>query len=493
MIERRQASLPGRRTRRSNTAARVLAGVVLVLVENALSGAFTNARAEPAAPVVPDSGEPVHEKLDDPLALRLRSRVGRVGGLTSEEAARKAVATSTEGRSQRAEVDIADSEVDLANVGFYPRLSLLARYTRVSPITQPSFGVFQFPVILDQYMLQAGVLMPLSDYVFRIRQNHAAAAESKEAALLNEEAVHRAVATRARIEYYAWSAAKLQQAVTEQSVEQAERHLELAKAGRDNGRTPNVEVLRAESLLSGSKLLDERAKNAALLAEAELRTMLHDPPARTYEIGEDLLAPIDQGDSGEPEALYAEALRNRPEMRAFARAEASLENQRKATEAGGAPRLDGFGNAYLANPNPRYLPPQEGWNATWDLGVQLTWSPNDLGTSGAAARGLDARRRRIEAERASLADGVQNDIAGAVLAWKESRAAAGTAQRGLDAAEEAYRVRRDLFELGRGTNVELIDAESEVLRARLEMIRAKVDAKIAKVRLDHAVGRDAPP
>src|SRR6185436_10194054 len=112
-----------------------------------------------------------------------------------------------------------------------------------------------FPVLLDQYFLQAGVLLPLSDYVFRIQHSHAAASESKEAALLTQEAVRRAVATRAKIAYYAWAAAKMQQAVTEQSVQQAEHHLELAKAARDLGRMPNVEVLRAESLLSASKLV----------------------------------------------------------------------------------------------------------------------------------------------------------------------------------------------------------------------------------------------
>jgi outer membrane protein len=251
-----------------------------------------------------------------------------------------------------------------------------------------------------------------------------------------------------------------------------------------------VEVLRAESLLSANKLVDERAKNAALLAEGELRTMLHDSSASAYEIGEDLLAPFDADDQGEMESLYAEALRRRPDLRAFAHADASLGRQRSATSGAGVPRLDAFGNAYLANPNPRVLPLQEEFKATWDLGVQLTWSPNDLGTSGASGRGIDARRRKLEAERSALADSVRDEIVGAVLASRESRAAGGTAQRGLEAAEEAYRVRNDLFELGRGTNVELIDAESDVLRARLEMIRAKVEAKIARVRLEHAVGRD---
>jgi outer membrane protein TolC len=474
--------------RSTHGSSRLSACARVALAGLAVAG---RAGAEPAPSEPAPAQGAAGEHRDDALIQRLKSRVARVGGLTAEEASRRAVATSNADRSQQAEVDVAESEVDRASVGYFPRVSLTARYARVSPLTpQPGLGAL-FPIIVDQYMLQAGVLLPLSDYILRIQQTRDAASESKEAALLTKEAVRRAVSARAKIQYYAWAAARMQQAVTEQSVEQSERHLEFAKAGRDTGRMPNVEVLRAESLLSSARLLDEHARNEALLAEAELRTMLHDPPGRTYEIGEDLLAPVDNDEPGEPEALFVEATQRRPDLRAFARTDGSLKNQRRVAEAAGAPRLDGFGNAYLANPNPRVLPPQEGWKATWDLGVQLTWSPNDFGTSGATARGLDARRRKVAAERASLADSVRDEISGSVLAWKESRAAAGTAQRGLEAAEEAYRVRSDLYELGRGTNVELIDSESDVLRARLSAIRARVDAKIARVRLEHAVGRDS--
>src|SRR5690349_2114671 len=80
--------------------------------------------AEPVAPEAPAAAAPNGSKLDDPLVVRLRSRVGRVGGLTAEDAARRAVRTSTAARAQAAEVDAADSEVDRAKVAYYPRVSL---------------------------------------------------------------------------------------------------------------------------------------------------------------------------------------------------------------------------------------------------------------------------------------------------------------------------------------------------------------------------------
>jgi outer membrane protein TolC len=52
-------------------------------------------------------------------------------------------------------------------------------------------------------------------------------------------------------------------------------------------------------------------------------------------------------------------------------------------------------------------------------------------------------------------------------------------------------VRRDLFRNGKATLVEVNDAEGELTRSRLEVVNAHIDARIARVRLDHAVGRDA--
>jgi outer membrane protein TolC len=65
-----------------------------------------------------------------------------------------------------------------------------------------------------------------------------------------------------------------------------------------------------------------------------------------------------------------------------------------------------------------------------------------------------------------------------------------TAQQGLVAAEEGYRVRRKLYEFGRATSVEVTDAENQLLGARLAVVNARVNLITAKIRLDHALGRD---
>ena len=73
---------------------------------------------------------------------------------------------------------------------------------------------------------------------------------------------------------------------------------------------------------------------------------------------------------------------------------------------------------------------------------------------------------------------------------EEARVAEGTTLRGLRASEESYRTRHLLYQNGRATTVELLDAETDLTSARLDAIDARIDARVAEVRLAYAVGRN---
>jgi outer membrane protein TolC len=89
-----------------------------------------------------------------------------------------------------------------------------------------------------------------------------------------------------------------------------------------------------------------------------------------------------------------------------------------------------------------------------------------------------------------LLDGIRLEVRQARNAVTEADSAIATSQQALTSAEEGYRVRRELFRAGKATLLEVIDAEAELTRVRLEVVNAVVEARIARVRFDHAVGRD---
>ena len=85
--------------------------------------------APPAAPpgaTGPDA--PVSQVTMD-LEAKLAS-MQRGGGLTSDQAAKRAVASSVDVNGKQKSIAVADAQVDAAQAPFIPKLDLTARYTR---------------------------------------------------------------------------------------------------------------------------------------------------------------------------------------------------------------------------------------------------------------------------------------------------------------------------------------------------------------------------
>jgi outer membrane protein TolC len=216
---------------------------------------------------------------------------------------------------------------------------------------------------------------------------------------------------------------------------------------------------------------------------------MHDDSGRAYEIGESLSAGEPAPAAGEA-ALVNEALARRLELRVFGAQERAAHQQASAVRAAGLPRLDAVGTATYARPNQRVFPMKDEFRGTWDASLVLSWAPTDLFATEAGHRQYEARAQAAAAEGQVVADAIRVEVAQLLQAAREAETAIASATRGLASAEESYRVRRLLFQNGRATSVELTDAETELLRARLAAVSARVDRKVAQVRLEHAVGRD---
>jgi outer membrane protein TolC len=439
--------------------------------------------------------------------------------LTADEVASRARATSFDGRARDEERAAAEAGVAQALAAYYPRLTLSARYTRLSSIEQGSLGSLvaapglppgplapstridqlvavplSFPVILDQYVTQATLQVPLSDYLLRIPQAHAAATRDARAAELSASAARLKAATDGRLAYYAWVRARLQADVAARALEQARAHMADVQTGAQAGVASKADVLRVTSQVSAAELLVVRARSLSQLAEEQVRTAVHESDPRPYQVGENVEAdppPLaGVGDLTVLAPLWSEALDRRLELRALRESEAARLLQGKAALAAGLPRLDAVAGAVYANPNQRMIPQRDEFNGSWDVGVQLSWTPTDLPGAAAARRAARARAAQLAAQQGAVADGIRLEVTQAAQSLRDSATAITSATRGLAAAEESYRVRRVLFQNGRATSVELTDADTELTRARLEVINARIDARTARARLVHALGRD---
>lgn len=478
--------------------AAVLHGVSLLLSTWFIAGGTPAAHGGNGAPTI------------DGLDADLVALVAQPGGLTAAEVALRAKETSFEVRGRIEEVRAAAAEVDRAVQGFLPRLSVLGRYTRLSSLETPTLGhvvaapslsagpvprdsplvnvPLRFPILANQTFVQVNLTVPVSDYLFRTAPQVAVARHGRAAAEKEVERARRTAALQAKMTYFAWVRSQFQRVVVLQTLRQAEAHRASVKAALDVQRASQADLLQADARVSETGLLVARTQHLVDATERQLRTQLHDQ-TRVLRIG-DRFDPEPPRSSMSTAALEARALEQRVELRLLDEQIAVLVNERRVTRSAALPRLDLFGDAYLANPHPRVIPPQARWQESWDIGVQISYALNDLPGASTRASAVTARQAALQHQRTALVDIIGNEVNEAVRNLKDADAALAATGPRLQAAREALRVRRLLFDAGEASAVEVIDGETELLQSRLERVAALVDRRVAEARLAHAAGDD---
>lgn len=449
---------------------------------------------------------------DDDLDRKLSSAFDPKG-LQPNDLARRASTTSPTIAAREADLVAAHASVRQTELDFVPRISTYLRYTRLSELTPPSLGTIvvapnampgpiapgtqlvaqplAFPVLLNSASAQAQLSVPVSDYLLRLVQKYDAAKKNEEAAQMQKTAARLNVETNAKLAYYEWARARLSLVVVEQNLEQSKQRRKDAKALFDTGAASNADVLRAESLVAQNESLLIRAQCIVAQTEDRLRTMAHDPSLVLGGVGEDVRTDPPAIPAGDADALLREAERQRPELLALDHTELSLNKEASALRASWFPRLDAVAEVTVANPNQRIVPSRDEFNATWSMGLVISWSPNDTFSSANGVAQLHAKADSVHEQRIALADDLRGEIVQSLQLHRQAIASLEAARRGLAASEESYRVRTALFQTGKASGTELTDAETDLLRARLALIDSLIDARIARVRLLHAVGRDA--
>ena len=145
-------------------------------------------------------------------------------------------------------------------------------------------------------------------------------------------------------------------------------------------------------------------------------------------------------------------------------------------------------NADYANPNSRIFPVSAQFQGTWDVTVQAAWSPTAAIVAGATASRLSAQRTQIEAQAAQLREGIELEVRNNWAGVRAAEAQIEAARASLASVEEDLRVRRKRVGAGSAIATDVADAEANVLRARLGVVNAGVDLRVARARLRRAIG-----
>ncbi|MDP7111103.1 MAG: TolC family protein [Myxococcota bacterium] len=448
-----------------------------------------------------------------PLILLLSPGSASARTYTLSEAVGDALRQSDAVVVAEAKTDMERAKADEALLMFFPRVGLTGGWAHLDSVPyveqtvdfaewlpadlteNPLFGDMfadMEPVTLQlefgrqdmfQFQLQAEQILFAGTGLHRQRAMAMAQLRSarEEERTTEHEVVHQA-------EELFWKLALARQArqVTEEAIETAGTHVELLEAFVEVGLASDADLMAARVQLASLRLNALQARQGVDLAEAAFRMVVHVPDGESIELdveGGHLPLGVDV----EARALTELARDSRPEMRVLGEQMTSVRHAAGASWASWLPALALQGNVHLKNPD-RANEPNFYWSA--DITVGMQWQLWDRGAALSRNRQAKAGMRQIEAYRRQLRDGIKLEIDIALAAYREADEQRVVAGEVVGLAEESLRLAKLNFGEGVARNVDVLEAQTVLSKARLDSLSAETNYRIAVAGLRKATGLD---
>ncbi|MEO8843311.1 MAG: TolC family protein [Kofleriaceae bacterium] len=435
--------------------------------------------------------------IDDPNAFEKDlDALFATNGLTADQAASRAAAVSPTVQRKVAEVEAQIATAEATELLQVPQIGGKLQYQRnstVPPFTI-NFGGMDVAIpssLANNYVAEANVNIALSDYIYRYPKLVKAAKLGLEVAKLSRSSAMVDAGQDARLAYYEWLRSKLSVLVAQRQLVNVQATVGQIRAQAEVQRVSKADLLRVESQEAEAEQTLDQLKNLSELREEQLRLLIGAGAGEQLSLGEDIRKDMTAPTTASLDDSVKTAATQRLDMRVLVDGIAAKERQAQAENSAYLPKLSAFGVADYARPNQRIFPVVDEFKGTWSVGVTLNWTLNDTLVASTNQHRIEAETNELRADAENLRRGTRIEILSSQQAVNIAVHALTTSQKGLTASEEGYRVRKELLNAERATAVELVDAETDLTRARINALNARVDLRVAVAQLNHALGEDA--
>jgi outer membrane protein TolC len=293
------------------------------------------------------------------------------------------------------------------------------------------------------------------------------------------------VAMQARLDYVSALREAENARVAADLLSVTEERLRVTRSMLEAGRVPRYYVLRDEAERASMVQMDAMARARAEQALVALKTTL----------GVDLGSAITLGDRLEFSAVSVsieegteEATRAHPDVRAAAKQREAAEADVRAAYGNYFPQVSVSSMYDWASMKMRDVEGRDGANG-YSVGVVVTLPIFD----GFMRENL-VKTARARLDRAAQAEGlarqqVAKEVSQAGLMLGAAERSVEASAKGLEQGEEQYRIVKERFESGRGIQVEILDAQASLARARFNAVAALAEYQTALAMWRRAIGR----
>jgi len=244
-----------------------------------------------------------------------------------------------------------------------------------------------------------------------------------------------------------------------------------------------VDVLRLTSARENARAARLRAETGVTIAGAALAVALDRPAGATVEAVDDLPDPPPPLTVTDRQAAEA-ASKERPELRASRERTLQARAGRQVAIAQLLPNILAVATYQNTHGQSTFQPVN-----AWYVGATLSWDLWDWGHNWSAVKEAEGKANQAALGDAMLADQIAFDAQRRVLEARTAYDTIAVARSALEAAEEAHRIQTVRFAAGAATTTDLLDAETDVSRARSGYAQSRYDYYLAQAALARALGR----
>jgi outer membrane protein len=406
--------------------------------------------------------------------------------LTVEQAVQEAIRVNDQLRAARARAEAAGDTSRSARGQLLPALSATEQWQHFdSPFVinlsgQPGQGVVARNINANTLSISAN--QPVLGLV-HLGFGVASANHSADASRSDADAVAASLGEQVRTTYLRLFEALAQQGIAQTSVEQLQKQVQDAESRYRAGTITNADLLRFQTAAANSQQQFIQAQTDALVDRQALLTYLaRNPEDATIEFvePEDLERLAAQPVSQAVDALINRSLAERPEVhRAQSQAEAAHDND-KAQFAALLPEVN-LQASYSWTRGQVFFPENSAY-----IGIFVNWPFWSWGTQYYAAKSAERQADAADALSQDARRQAAFDVSSRYVQLKAQFVAVDVAETAIKSAEEAYRVTDAQVRAGIGTTTDLLDAQSALTTARLNLARARYERAVARVALDRA-------
>ncbi len=424
------------------------------------------------------------------LVLSAAGADGQTDPLTLERALALAREHSLVLSASAADVQRAKGRQRAVRALYGPQLRSDAFYLRFEdpPSLALAPGASFSPIATNGYLLQIGVLQPLYTGGRVGAAVQAAEWAGRAASAASQQAEVEVTAAVA----HAFDAALLGEElleVAEEAVRVLRSAVEVAMVQYETGVVARLDVLRAQTRLTAAEQEARAAAAAAVRARERLALAIGLDPARAPQPA-GVLRPADVPfGPADAAPLAARARQMRPDVRALGAAVEAAAAQERGARSALRPNLSLYAAGLAARPE--LLTGEERLSTDLVAGLMLSWPLFDFGRAGGEADAARAEATRLEAEARGLADAAVAEVRAALRDLERGQLDIAGSLENVTRSERALEIARDRYGAGVGIQLEVLDAQSELSRARASVLRTIHDHRSAAIELRRAIGLPA--